>query len=291
MDIFDQIKQEFILPTAREDWADYRRRLTGILCSLLREMSSAEDALPALAILGAGAANDIDLRMLRKCCSRLTLFDQDEEALQLALRQYDLQKDPAVQLRIQSFTGIEENDIRGFFRRMYRLLVREGRNLTTQTFLTAAETEIRQLASRNRTQVQFSSLAADYDLVVCIGVHSQLLSLLSYSYEVLRENAAQQLFRGHPLQDEGIRQLLCTLAQENAVALNTAILQMTRKAALIGCEEDTLHPIAGAAESIIDIRQRCAEDISLSEMRLHWPFRPAIGKEYTMLLQLLRRNK
>ena len=73
MGIYEQMKKNFIMADAYEDWSAYRNTLTDYLIGLAdgeeiplnitRHMYE-EISLPTLAIIGAGRLNDLDLQRL-----------------------------------------------------------------------------------------------------------------------------------------------------------------------------------------------------------------------------------
>ena len=114
------------------------------------------------------------------------------------------------------------------------------------------------------------------DAVVCAGVHSQLFSLLSYSWKVLAANVSEQIFR-RTIKEEWFHEKIRGWNDGIIPMLDKAMIHAAKKKALFGCEYDLVSPIEGAYQCISDLRRNSSEIGSLV-----WPFDPEHGKQYVM---------
>ena len=190
--LFQQIKNGFNIPDAWYFWKDYRNQLT----ALIRE--KAVEPQDSLLILGAGRCCDIDLNILAGHCEKIVLLDTDSGAMREALERYELEASSKVSLACGSLTGISESDIEAFFQSLLAFVVSQGIRLTEEAFRIRTLEGLQALEQKLYvTEEQFAGVLVpeSCDAVVCAGVHSQLFSLLSYSWKVLAANVSAQIFR------------------------------------------------------------------------------------------------
>ena len=114
------------------------------------------------------------------------------------------------------------------------------------------------------------------DAVVCAGVHSQLFSLLSYSWKVLAANVSEQIFR-RTIKEGWFHKKIRGWNDGIIPMLDKAMIHAAKKKALFGCEYDLVSPIEGAYQCINDLRRNSKETGPLV-----WPFDPGQGKHYVM---------
>ena len=124
--------------------------------------------------------------------------------------------------------------------------------------------------------VEGDGLSKSCDAVVCAGVHSQLFSLLSYSWKVLAANVSEQIFR-RAIKEEWFHEMIRGWNDGIIPMLDKAMIHAAKKKALFGCEYDPVSPIEGAYQCVTDLRRNSSEIGSLV-----WPFDPEHGKQYVM---------
>ena len=82
MHLYDQLRQQQIIPDAYDRWRAYRQTVTLWLMDQLPEGAT-------VAIVGAGRCNDLNLYLLANHCQTITLIDQDSGAMEAAVSHYD----------------------------------------------------------------------------------------------------------------------------------------------------------------------------------------------------------
>ena len=271
--LFQQIKNGFIIPGAWDSWKEYRNRLT----ALIRE--KAIGPKDSLLILGAGGCCDIDLNILAEHCEKIVLLDTDSSAMREALARYHLETSSKVSLACESLTGISESDIEAFFQNLLAFVMNQGVRLTEEAFRTRTLEGLQALEQKlyiNGEQFNRVLVPESCDAVVCAGVHSQLFSLLSYSWKVLAANVSEQIFR-RTIKEEWFHKKIRGWNDGIIPMLDKAMIHAAKKKALFGCEYDPVSPIEGACQCISDLRRNSSEIGSLV-----WPFDPEHGKQYVM---------
>lgn len=277
MNVIEEIKREFEIPGAFENWAAYRKEVTDLILE--------SGARGSIALFGIGPANDIDLRRLRERFGRIMLIDLDRESMERGLVRYGLQHCPKVELWDTSLSGVTMEDVAAFFETLYNQVVQGGRTLTEAAFMEmslAALEQIRRKVVSSREALRAKLPAEHYDMVVSVGLHSQFWSILSYSWLTLAGNVEEQIL-GHAMNHDPFFEALRAIDDAFIPLLNEVLLSMGDRA-IIAVEENEAHPVEGAFQSLQDIRQRYPE---VQEKRLHWPFRPEEGKSYEMLFQII----
>lgn len=297
MSVFQSIKNEFRIPGAFENWSFYRKSLTEIVLCVEKnpEEGNQKGNDPdnkrsgSIAILGAGPCNDIDLGRISRSFKSIDLFDVDGDGLGIAVRRYGLERTSGVDLKAVSLTGITEEATESFFNRLYMYLVENGRTVTEEDFINRSISELRLLEQKLYKSVNdFSEILpkGKYDLIVAAGLHSQLWSILSYSWHVLAGNVSEQILGGRPIDPEPFHDHIKELDDAFVPVLNEAILESAKQRVVLASEYDPQNPVEGAWQCIKDVRERyTSESIELRETTLRWPFFPEQKKEYIMLVQ------
>ena len=308
MDVIDEIKKEFEITGAFENWAAYREEVTDLILasasqpdlmqddslqSQVQEVERSRRALPtsdakasgSIALFGIGPANDIDLGRISERFEHITLIDLDCEGMERGLARYGLQHHPKVQLWNTSLSGVMMEDVATFFELLYDQVVRSGRALTETAFMEmsqAALEQIRRKVIATREALREKLPNEHYDMVVSVGLHSQFWSILSYSWLTLAGNVEEQIL-GHAMNHDPFFEALRSIDDRFIPILNEVMLSMGDQA-IIAVEEDEAHPVEGAFQSMQYIRQHYPD---VQEKRIHWPFRPEEGKSYEMLFQII----
>ncbi len=280
MHFLDEIRREFEIPHAYENWTGYREQLTDLLLSY-GEIRSA-------ALFGIGPANDIDLRRLHAAGAALTLIDADADSVRRGLQRYGLLHSPDVQLVSCSLTGVSDGDTEQFFDTLYQMAVTRGQALTEEDFMDASLRALAVLQKKlpaSPEDLRRRLPAKHYDLVASVGLHSQLWSILCCSWLTLAGNIEEQIL-GHPMQQEAFFDAIRDMDDGFIPILNEVLLSMGDRV-ILGMEAEEAM-VEGAWQSIQDIRRRCPDR---EECMLHWPFRPEEPKEYDMLLQIVRNPR
>ena len=262
-----------MIPGAWDSWKDYREQLTALIRDKVIEPQD------SLLILGAGRCCDIDLGILAERCGKIALLDTDSSAMREALSRYQLETSSKVSLACESLTGISESDIEAFFKSLLAFVMNQGVRLTEEAFRIRTLEGLQVIEQKLYvTEEQFAGVLVpeSCDAVVCAGVHSQLFSLLSYSWKVLAANVSEQIFR-RPVKEEWFHEKIRKWNDGMIPVLNKAMIHAAKKKAFFGCEYDPASPIEGAYQCIRDLRCSSSEIGSLV-----WPFDLEQGKQYEM---------
>ena len=301
MSIYGQIKEKFTMPNAYSDWSGYREKVTKLIMESSDQVIGYEAVSDGIAnkkmvplykkgmsaaILGAGACNDYDLVEILQHFDKVTLIDIDGDSMAKAVEWMPEMLRNKITLITAIITGISEDDQKQFCDNILKK-VGSHRSVMTQamyiSILLEAVDTLDSKMYKDDIDLQYSVLPpAGYDVVVCLGVHSQLMAIISYMIQVLTYNVSQQLFDGQePLLDQVIEKVK-NMNNRVIPVINSAILKCSREKAVFGCEYDEKNPIEGAYQCINDIRSR---NLEISETHLKWNFNPEKGVEYDMLIQ------
>lgn len=293
MNLYDEIKSHFTLPNAFADWTNYRSTLTDYLIAQTDEITlplsfspdmCQSELLPTLAIIGAGACNDLNLQTLSPHFSKITLIDYDCTAMKQALSTYHLENSPVIELLPISLNGLNDSDYRIFCEQLQIFITNFSSSITPENFDKYALSLLDFYYDKSR-QTTISHLPASYDYIWCFGVHSQLQTMFSYIYHTFIINLTTVFSKQISVSDSSFTK---RLKEENDFFIphfHDILLSGAKKALFIGCEQRRLGyegPIEGAYQGIQDIRNR---NLSLTESMILWPFHPAQNVSYEMLIQ------
>lgn len=293
MKLYDEIKSHFLLPDAYTDWTHYRDALTRYLISQTDLVSLPlsfhtgmipSEILPTLAIIGAGACNDIDLSRIAPHFSKITLIDTNETAMKKALNIYHLEHSSSISLRSVSLNGITDSDYRQFCDSLQTYIRLHHLSFTPEEFEKFALSQVEDIFQRNR-QTAIPLFPDSYDYIWCFGVHSQLQAMFSYIYHVFTLNLQNMFFQNTAVSEKAFSNRLKKENDSFIPRFHDALLASAAKAVFVGCEQQRSGqktPIEGACQAIHDLRKR---GLSLTESTILWDFYPAGGISYEMLIQ------
>ena len=291
MGLYQELKSHFYLQNAYKDWENYRNTLTNYLIQEVDQIeiplssleSMTEEALPTLAILGAGACNDIDLRKLEPYFSKITLIDNDFKALQQALNTYQLDNNCTFELCHRSINGIMEENYQNFCEELQFFLRESEKPITANSFTDFAISLLDTYygeADSCRLELGLNS----YDYIWCFGVHSQLQSMFSYIFHTFSMHLNQGILQGDECDEIVFSNRLKLENQRFIAPFHDMLLKATKKTLFIGNEQGS---IEGAYQAIIDIQNR---NLDLTEGVVMWPFHPTQNISYEMLVQKIKRS-
>lgn len=293
MNLYNEIKSHFELPNAFADWTNYRNTLTGYLIAETDQVTlplsfhpdmAQSDLLPTLAIIGAGACNDLDLEVLSAHFSKITLIDYDTAAMKKALTTYHVEDNPVIELFPASLNGLDDSDYRHFCEQLQSFVRTSKFPLSRESFDQYALSLLELYYQKSR-QTTIPLLPASYDYIWCFGVHSQLQAMFSYIYHVFDVNL-HDTFVKDSLNPSNL--FTNRLKEENNFFIprfHDALLASATKAVFIGCEHQRIgydDAIEGAYQAIRDLHNR---NLSLTKSGILWPFCPADKISYEMLIQ------
>ena len=307
MALYDEIKQHFHIPHAFRDWEQYRNALTDYLidCTdsfsvpLYFSHSMTENQIkPSLLVIGAGACNDLDLSRLISHFSKITLLDNDRQALESALTSYHLEHCNEIDLSIASLNGLTDTDYTLFCEQLSEFLRMQnltGESCTMKTFDDYACSLLKHCLLKCSTHT-IPLPEKSYDFVWCFGVHSQLQSMFSYIYHAFEMNL-QKMYPDFTKSHETQFENMLKIENDRFIPFfHDAILRCARQKVFIGLEAsryqdvnvplpvspDNSTPIEGSHQGILDIRRR---NLKLQESSIIWPFYAAKNLYYQMQIE------
>ena len=271
MNLYDQLVQ-LQVPEAYISWKAYREQLTQYIVS---EMSSKD----RVAILGVGRGNDIDLGKLMLHTGTLTLWDKDAKALDEAINQYGLKGQENLHLVDRDLIGLSVEDYRHYADQLVRTIRQRGMETAISDLVEVALKQLEELTSK----MQVTNLGEKaYDIVIVIGLHSQLLSMLEWIWQVILQTLGKE--------EQYVRETIMALNTQIIKAFHEQLLKATTTKLIIGCELGRIGragSIQGAVQGLQDL-ERLRQQGRLqkqSECVLEWPFHLKEGVIYNMLIQ------
>ncbi len=292
MTLYEEIKKNFVLPNAFADWEEYRNSLTNYIIHEANQVSlplsfhaNMDEAslLPSLAIIGAGACNDINLQELISHFSRITLLDYNQDAMDTALETYHLKDCPYVECKTISLNGLQDCHYEKFCNQLQTYVQYNLSTLTPNDFEDYATTLIQKYLEQV-TDYEIPLQENAYDYVCCFGVHSQLQAMFSYIYRAFEVNLRTLRFSDAPDFSTRITKMLKQENERFIPQFHNALLNCAKKAIFLGLEQNRTNSdsaIEGAYQGISDIQNR---NINTEETAMIWPFLPEADIYYEMIL-------
>lgn len=270
--IFKKIAAGYTITNARNDWTEYRRAVTDYIINNSDEGAS-------LAILGAGRCNDLDINRLGEHFGSITLVDRDIEALNAVNAEYAKGSGRAVlKLLERDFVGISYDSYIDYTAAVITEL-RSHAEGETETAAAGTESVLARIYGE-REGYRFT-LPEQYDYVTAIGVCSQLNSMPAHISEALGMEEVPEIISSRT--DRIVRDFLDTAfsAAEKAVFTGDELLRLPDS-----------YCIDGAIQSLSYIEE-LAEKGQLAvptHMSVIWPFDPARGRFYEMVVYKIIEN-
>lgn len=277
--ILEDIKQKFKLINAYEDWKDYRQLLTDLIIE-----AGCGESSKSVTVVGAGYCNDIDIKRLCRHFERIRLVDCDPEAMAVFSNKLADSEAEKVKLLPLSLTGIEEQDISGFFEDTLIALKRFGKNLTCVDFEEVLMSKLDRLLDKTITsKEELIKRLPEGDIVLCNGVCSQLFSVISFFIRSIAGSIPEALFTGAADVAERAEQKLKSKNDKVIPLICRALFKTAGDCVIFGNEYSKEKPVEGA--------QRCIETVRnsghvLKETEAVWHFNRKENVNYNMLLQI-----
>lgn len=299
MSLYTEIKKNFILSNAYEDWVNYRNSLTHYIIQETNQVSlplsfhanmNEESFLPTLAIIGAGACNDLDLTELMSHFSTITLLDYDTKAMEQALETYHLTDSPYIQCKTISLNGLNDTHYAEFCNSLQAYVQHNLDTLIPREFEDYAISLIENtLTKLNAYTIPLQQNA--YDYICCFGVHSQLQAMFSYIYRAFEINLREWKFADALDFNTRFNSHLRAENQRFIPLFHNALLRCAKQSIFLGLEQKrTNHDgaIEGAYQATIDIESR---NLTTKGTTMIWPFLPSEDIYYEMLLLKIELDK
>ena len=290
MTLYETIKNNFILPDAHKDWMHYRNTITNYIIRETNQTSvpltfganmDENKLLPTLAIIGAGACNDIDLQVLTSHFSKITLMDYDVKAMETALETYHLTNSSQLECKIVSLNGLLDTHYETFCNLLQNYVRENIDRLTPSTFENYAITVVRNMLEQVE-DYEIPLYAKTYDYICCFGVHSQLQTMFSYIYHAFEVNLTDIKFFDAPPFHTHFNRRLQEENERFIPLFHDALFTCAKQAVFLGLEQSRTHSndaIEGAYQAMEDIKKRA---LPTEEAYLVWPFLPSDDIYYEM---------
>lgn len=292
MNLYEKIKKNFILPNAYEDWKEYRNSLTSYIIHETNQISlplsfhanmDEEALLPTLAIIGAGACNDLDLTELLSHFSKITLLDYDTKAMETALEACHLEDCPYIECKAISINGLDDSYYEEFCDKLQACVQCNLNALTPSEFEDYAISMIQESLEQIKDYA-IPLQESSYDYICCFGVHSQLQAMFSYIYRAFEMNLRKMIFADVPDFSTRFNRYLQTENERFIPHFNDALLKCARQGIFLGLEQRRTNAdgaIEGAYQAMLDIQNR---NLTIEETTMIWPFLPAEDIYYEMAI-------
>ncbi|MBQ4521560.1 MAG: hypothetical protein IJA10_01230 [Lachnospiraceae bacterium] len=184
-----RLKQGLVIPDSYDEWKEYRNQVT--------EFILAHQNKDTIVILGAGPSNDIDLGKLSQYYEEIYLIDNREEALQEAIRTYQLEDNPKIKLLVSDFWKFPDMALEGLEE---CLAQKEG-----SIFVSGYLEEMQAWAYENTIYPEIKKNAE----VVVLGLHSQFNSCIAALFHYYKDK----------YNEPEMESLFCLLRKWNEVAV------------------------------------------------------------------------
>lgn len=273
MNLYDQLLQLQVIPNAYSAWRSYRENLTAYIISQL-------EANQHVAIIGVGRSNDMDLAQLLPHVKKLTLIDKDEQALLTASKQYHLIGKSKVECLYRDLLGLDVEDYRQYANRLVSEVRRKGMATDLEVLLKVALDEFEKLALK----IEPISLGHKcYDTTIVIGLHSQLLSMLEWIWQVILQTIGKE--------DQHLREAIMALTPKVISIFHEHLIEATVSKLITGCElsrKGREGTIQGAIQGLDDLNIKRQEHklYKTDACVIEWPFNTTQQVIYNMLIQI-----
>lgn len=278
--LYDEIKKNFEIPNAFENWREYRESLTKYMIQRVKEqekIESREEKLrqededkgqeqgkirrgeknkgrergkirqeksPTLMILGAGSCNDLDLSLLVKHFSSIVLMDYDENSMRQAMQRYalsDFEREKII-IRGESLNGIGEEEYISFCEELRDFIRQRGREITKEEFERYALNLFEHFLRESERSGKYLGCFGEerYDYICCFGLHSQLQAMFSYIYRAFEKNLRQII--GH-ISSPNFTARLVEEDERFIPEFHDILFQYAKKKVFIGCEYERCQEI------------------------------------------------
>lgn len=321
--LYNEIKKNFTIPNAFENWREYREILTKYLIETVVQQEESEIIKrkkrinskrsedkkekfekSTLMILGAGACNDFDLSLLVKHFSRITLLDYDESSMRQAIKKYALSgwESRKIEIRKISLNGIGEEEYASFCDELQSFIRQRGRELSYEEFESYALCLVEHFLGESKRSGRYLSCLKEntYDYICCFGLHSQLQAMFSYIYRAFEQNLMKMFWQEGIILSQNFMARLVVEDEEFIPKFHDVLFQCAKKKVFIGCEyarcqqieisrmenrEISMEVVQPIEGAYQGIRDLRESKLDRKEYTLTWPFAPQYGIFYNMLVE------
>lgn len=272
MNLYDQLLALQEIPNAFTSWAGYRQALTSYMINELDEPGE-------VLILGVGQSNDIQLNQLMPYVKRLILWDKEEQAISKAIERYGLEGHPQVKCIGKDLLGLGAQDYREYADELIQFVQLKGMQTDVEALKDVGLKALQKLTGK----IKVTPLGDKaYDTIIMIGLHSQLLSMMNWIWQVILQTLQKE--------EMTVSTWIMALNYQIITEVHQVLIRAARKQLITGCEIERVGRVGtvqGALQGLQDL-QRLREIGCLekkSELQLIWPFNMAQNVSYKMAIQ------
>lgn len=270
MHLYDQLLQLQQLDHAFIEWQEYRHDLTRFILRHVRPTSK-------VAIIGAGQCNDLDLNLLSSSTKSIVLLDKDEEAMRKGIKRYNLEWNKNIAVQSIDLVGISAHMYRAYSDELIRIVRYYGKEVPLGYLTQCAQSFLQQVELLLQRPLELGN--DNYDVVIAVGIHSQLLSMAEWLWHIVLETIGKD--------ETTVREQIIALNTTCSKRLNDALFKVAKNTLIIGYEEQRIGragTIQGAIQCAEDLNKRQFTDVFRVQeaLRLQWPFNLAHRTIYQM---------
>ena len=272
MNLYDQLLALQEIPNAYALWEAYRQSLTDYI---IRQLDEPREVL----ILGIGRGNDLQLNRIIPYVKSLTLWDKEKQAINTALIRYGLEAHPKVKCIEKDLLGLSAQDYRQYADELVQFIRLRGMQTDMEALKNVGLKAVKRLTEKIKIMPMGENT---YDTVIMIGMHSQLLSMVDWIWQIILQTIQKQ--------EMAVSAHIMQMNAQIIPQIHQVLLRATRKQLITGCEVERLErvgTIQGALQGLEDLqRLRIAGCLQKkSEVQLIWPFHAAQNVSYKMSIQ------
>ncbi len=272
MNLYDQLLALQEIPNAYASWEAYRQSLTDYI---IRQLDKPGEVL----ILGIGKGNDLQLNRIIPYVKSLTLWDKEKQAINAALIRYGLEEHPKVKCIGKDLLGLSAQDYRQYADELVQFIRLRGMQTDMEALKNVGLKAVKKLTEKIKIMPMGENR---YDTIIMIGMHSQLLSMVDWIWQIILQTIQKQ--------EMAVSAHIMQMNAQIIPQIHQMLLQATRKQLITGCEVERLErvgTIQGALQGLEDLQRlriaRCLQ--KKSEVQLIWPFHAAQNVSYKMSIQ------
>ena len=261
MSIYDELLKLQNIPDAFKNWREYRERLTDYIVSTLEQGST-------VAIFGAGACNDLNLKRLQKHFSEITLYDREKTVMYEALDTYQITNREHIILKEADFLGITPNEYREYADNILRMIQVEGKDTDMDEVAEYAILRMKELYQKAKERPLFFGNKC-YDAAIAVGVHSQINNMFAWLWQVYLEAVGKQ--------ENTVFEYVKKSNDAVIPRFDQAVFSCAKQSVIFGLEKERIGMeggIQGAHQAFLDVkrRQQRGECLIKESMPLIWQF-------------------
>ncbi|MEG1148205.1 MAG: hypothetical protein RR090_08250 [Niameybacter sp.] len=274
MNLYDRLIKLQEIEHAFSEWEAYRHQVTEFII---------KDTSPehTLAICGAGRCNDLDLERLTKHFKQVILVDKDVPSMEAARYRYNLEKDPNLKMQVADFVGIGDDAYRDYVDTLIEAVRKKGIQTDLEDLVKLALKQLQSLEGQILTTPVELGIAS-CDVIVALGVHSQLLNMLEWIWTIVLETIRQE--------EVSVRDKIKMMNRLAIEKFNDTLFRHAKKQLVMGFEVGRAGQegsIQGAIQGLEDMShyEASGEVQGVDTLEVQWPFDEKQNKMYYMQIK------